>query len=77
MLAAFVLTLAGTRFYTRMARTRGWGSAQVGGVHVHHLVPGMVMTLVTGGLAVGLEPPELWARIACDRVRRGRSARPR
>ena len=60
MLAAFVLTLAGTRFYTRMARTRGWGSAHVGGVHVHHLVPGVVMTLVTGGLAVGLEPPELW-----------------
>jgi hypothetical protein len=60
MLAAFVLTLAGTRFYTRMARTRGWGSARVGGVHVHHLVPGVVMTLVTGGLAVGLEPRELW-----------------
>ena len=60
MLAAFVLTLAGTRFYTRMARTRGWGSAHVGGVHVHHLVPGVVMTLVTGGLAIGLEPRELW-----------------
>jgi len=27
MLVAFILTLAGTRFYTRMARSRGWGSA--------------------------------------------------
>lgn len=60
MLVAFILTLAGTRFYTRMARSRGWGSAHVGGVHVHHLVPGIVMSLVAGGLAVGLEPRELW-----------------
>jgi hypothetical protein len=60
MLVAFVLTLAGTRFYTRMARRRGWGSAHVGGVHVHHLVPGIVMTLVAGGLALVLQPPEAW-----------------
>lgn len=63
MLVAFILTLAGTRFYTRMARTRGWGSAHVGDVHVHHLVPGLVMTLVAGGLAIGLEPPELWVAL--------------
>jgi hypothetical protein len=60
MLVAFVLTLAGTRFYTRMARRRGWGSAHVGGVHVHHLLPGIVMTLVAGGLALVLQPPESW-----------------
>ena len=30
MLVAFILTLAGTRFYTRMARSRGWGSAHIG-----------------------------------------------
>jgi len=60
MLVAFILTLAGTRFYTRMARTRGWGSAHVGDVHVHHLVPGLVMSLIAGGLAIGLEPSELW-----------------
>ena len=63
MLVAFILTLAGTRFYTRMARIRGWGSAHVGDVHVHHLVPGVVMTLVAGGLAVGLEPREFWIAI--------------
>ena len=60
LLLAFILTLAGTRFYTRMARTRGWGSAHVGDVHVHHLVPGIVMTLVAGGLAIALEPGEVW-----------------
>jgi hypothetical protein len=63
MLLAFILTLAGTRFYTRMARARGWGSAHVGGVHVHHLVPGIVLSLVAGGLAIGLEPPELWVAL--------------
>jgi hypothetical protein len=52
MLVAFILTLAGTRFYTRMARIRGWGSAHVGDVHVHHLVPGLVMSLIAGGLAL-------------------------
>jgi hypothetical protein len=60
MLLAFTLTLAGTRFYTRMARVRGWGSASVGGVHVHHLVPGVVLSLVAGGLAVAFEPREFW-----------------
>ena len=63
MLLAFILTLAGTRFYTRMARVRGWGSAIVGDVHVHHLVPGVVMSLVAGGLAVALEPREFWVAI--------------
>ena len=63
MLVAFILTLAGTRFYTRMARTRGWGSAHIGGVHVHHLVPGIVMSFVAGGLVVGLEPREFWTAI--------------
>jgi hypothetical protein len=60
MLLAFVLTLAGTRFYTRMARVRGWGSAHMGDVHVHHLVPGLVMSLVAGGLAIALAPGEVW-----------------
>jgi hypothetical protein len=63
MLLAFILTLAGTRFYTRMARVRGWGSASVGDVHVHHLVPGVVMSLVAGGLVVALDPREFWVAI--------------
>ena len=60
MLVAFILTLAGTRVYTRMARIRGWGSAHIGDVHVHHLVPGLVMSLVAGALAVALDVRELW-----------------
>jgi hypothetical protein len=60
MLLAFILTLAGTRFYTRMARLRGWGSAHVGDVHVHHLVPGIVLSLVAGGIVIGLAPGEPW-----------------
>lgn len=60
MLLAFILTLAGTRFYTRMARGRGWGSGHVGGVHVHHLVPGIVLSLLAGGLTIALAPRELW-----------------
>jgi len=63
LLVAFILTLAGTRFYTRMARTRGWGSAHIGDVHVHHLVPGVVMSLIAGGLAVGIEPSEPWVAL--------------
>jgi hypothetical protein len=63
MLLAFILTLAGTRFYTRMARIRGWGSGHVGGVHVHHLVPGIVLSLVAGGVAIGLQPPEVWVAL--------------
>lgn len=60
LLTAFILTLAGTRFYTRMARIRGWGSAHVGDVHVHHLVPGLILSLIAGGLALALEPGEFW-----------------
>jgi hypothetical protein len=60
MLVTFILTLAGTRFYTRMARVRGWGSAHLGDVHVHHLVPGIVLSLIAGGLAIGLAPREAW-----------------
>jgi len=63
ILLAFVLTLAGTRFYTRTARTRGWGSVHAGDVHIHHLVPGIVMSLVAGGLAIGLAPRELWLAV--------------
>jgi hypothetical protein len=63
MLVAFIVTLAGTRFYTRMARIRGWGSAHIGDVHVHHFVPGVVLSLVAGGLAVALEPREFWVAV--------------
>jgi hypothetical protein len=52
MLLAFLIAFDCTRGYTRLARKRGWGSASVGGVHLHHVVVGIVFVLVTGLVAV-------------------------
>jgi hypothetical protein len=48
LLVAFLIAFNCTRGYTRMARKRGWGSASVGGVHLHHVVVGIVFVLVVG-----------------------------
>ena len=48
---AFLIAFALTRLYTRLARIYGWGIASVGGVHLHHAVPGVVLALVAGLLA--------------------------
>jgi hypothetical protein len=48
---SFLIAFALTRLYTRLARIYGWGSASVGGVHLHHAVPGMVLALSAGLLA--------------------------
>lgn len=48
---AFLIAFALTRLYTRLARVHGWGSASVGGVHLHHAVPGLVLVLGGGLLA--------------------------
>ena len=45
---SFLITFALVRLYTRMARTRGWGSGNVGGVHMHHMVPGVILMVVCG-----------------------------
>jgi hypothetical protein len=58
MLVAFLITFALTRGYTRIARVRGWGSAHVGSVHMHHLVVGLVLTLVAGALEFAFLPDE-------------------
>jgi predicted MFS family arabinose efflux permease len=56
MLTASLLTLVGTRTYTRLARVRGWRSGRVGDVHVHHLVVGIVLALIAGMLDIALRP---------------------
>lgn len=56
MLAASLLTLAATRTYTRLARTRNWRSGRLGDVHVHHLVVGLVLALPAGMLEIALQP---------------------
>jgi len=42
LLLAFVIAFACTRGYTRIARRRGWSSGNVGGVHLHHNVVGIL-----------------------------------
>ncbi|MFI1352294.1 hypothetical protein ACH4TV_01695 [Streptomyces sp. NPDC020898] len=53
-LAAFVLTFLITRVVTRMIRAgKGpFGNVRAGGVHIHHVVPGVVLTVVGGFGAV-------------------------
>jgi hypothetical protein len=48
---SFLLAFALARLYTRQARIHGWGSASIGGVHVHHSVPGLIVALGAGLLA--------------------------
>lgn len=56
-LIAFVITFALTRLYTRLARVRGWGSASAGGgIHLHHMVVGIVFLLGTGFVTVAFWP---------------------
>lgn len=53
-LTAFVLTFLITRVITRLIRAgKGpFGNVQAGGVHIHHVVPGIVLTLAGGFGAV-------------------------
>lgn len=53
-LGAFVLTFVITRVVTRLIRAgKGpFGNVKAGGVHIHHVVPGVVLTLVGGFGAV-------------------------
>ncbi len=48
LFVAFLVAFGLTRLYTRLARTRGWGSGSAGGVHVHHMVPGVILMAVCG-----------------------------
>jgi hypothetical protein len=56
LLAAFVVTFVLTRGYTRIARVRGWGSGSVGGVHLHHIVVGIVLVLLSGLVEIASRP---------------------
>ncbi|MGW0816885.1 hypothetical protein ACWD00_27150 [Streptomyces viridiviolaceus] len=53
-LTAFVLTFVITRVVTRLIRAgKGpFGNVEAGGVHIHHVVPGVVLTVVGGFGAV-------------------------
>jgi hypothetical protein len=55
-LVAFLICFVLTRGYTRIARVRGWGSASAHGVHLHHVVVGIVIALASATLIIGFEP---------------------
>jgi len=59
LLAAFLITFVLTRAYTRFARVRGWGSASANGVHVHHMVVGIVLILLSGLVEIATRPTGL------------------
>jgi lysyl-tRNA synthetase class 2 len=59
LLGASLLTFAGTRAYTRLARVRQWRSGRVGDVHIHHLVVGNVLLLVCGMLELAFQPRDI------------------
>jgi hypothetical protein len=59
LLAAFLVTFVLTRAYTRIARVRGWGSASTNGVHIHHMVVGIVFILLSGLIEVATRPTGL------------------
>ena len=60
LLLAFLLTFAVVRVYTRLGRRRGWGSGSVRGVHLHHLVPGILASLTAGTAIIAFDPGRAW-----------------
>lgn len=62
-LAAFIVTFLVTRVVTRMIRAgKGpFGNVQTGGLHIHHVVPGIVLTVVGGFGAVASGRHGFWA----------------
>src|SRR5437667_1951832 len=56
LLLAFLLTFAAARTYARLSRQRGWRSGSLRGVHLHHLVPGIVASLAAGTAIIAFRP---------------------
>jgi hypothetical protein len=56
LLLAFLLTFVAVRAFTRLGRARSWRSGSIRGVHVHHLVPGVVASLAAGLAIVAFQP---------------------
>lgn len=56
LLLAFLVTFVLVRSYTRLGRLRGWRSGSVSGVHLHHLVPGIVASLSAATAIIAFRP---------------------
>jgi hypothetical protein len=57
VLLAFLATFVVVRFITHSIRrgSRLFGNISVGGRHIHHLVPGICLLIVTGYLAIAID----------------------
>ena len=66
-LIAFLVTFLITRTITHLIKAgKGpFGDISVGGTHLHHLVPGIFLLLISGvlGIAVDWQPPSPWSLI--------------
>jgi hypothetical protein len=56
LLLAFLLTFLVVRTYTRLGRRHSWASGSMRGVHLHHLVPGVLACLAAGTAIIGFRP---------------------
>jgi hypothetical protein len=65
-LMAFLVTFLVTRTITRLIRAgRGpFKNVSAGGTHVHHVVPGLIVLLLGGVLALGSGQDGIWRQIA-------------
>ena len=66
LLAAMLLSFGFIRFSTRMIRAEvSWwpGNVAPGGLHIHHLVFGIVGMMIAGFLGFALQPGEPWIEI--------------
>ena len=67
LLLSMLLSFGFIRFSTRMIRAQvSWwpGNVSPGGLHIHHLVFGIVMMMVAGFAAFAIEPASPWFEIA-------------
>ena len=67
LLAAFLLSFGFIRMSTRLMRSPRvpwWpGSVTTGGIHVHHLVFGIVLLMLAGFLGFALQPGDPWLEV--------------
>lgn len=65
-LLTFLVTFLVTRMITRMIRAgKGpFGNVSAGSVHIHHVVPGLIVLLLGGVLALGSGEHGIWRQIA-------------
>lgn len=65
-LLAFLVTFLVTRAITRQIRAgKGpFGNVSAGGTHIHHVVPGLIILLLGGVLALGSGEHGIWRQVA-------------